>query len=49
MANNKAVQALIQSGADAQKNMFDIWVQFPWDEEGTLVSMRAADFTIPQA
>lgn len=47
MANNKAVQALISSGADAQKNMFDVWVQFPWDEEGTLVSMRAAKFDIP--
>ena len=49
MANSKAVQALIQSGADAQKNMYDVWVQFPWDEEGTLVSMRASKFDIPAA
>lgn len=48
MANNKAVQALIQSGADAQKNMYDIWVKFPWDEEGTLVSMRASKFDPPK-
>lgn len=49
-ANNKAVKALVDMGADAQKNMYDVWIQFPWmNGEDTLVSTRATGFTIPQA
>lgn len=48
-ANNNAIQALVNMGADAQKNMFDTWIKFPWDEEETIVSTRAEGFNIPKA
>lgn len=50
MANNSAVQAMLASGADAQKNMFDVWVTFPWDpNEEVVLSTRAQNFEIKDA
>ena len=50
MANNSAVQAMLASGADAQKNMFDVWVTFPWDpNEEVVLSTRAQSFEIKDA
>lgn len=50
MANNSAIQAMLASGADAQQNMFDVWVTFPWDTDNEVVlSTRAANFAIKEA
>ena len=50
MANNSAIQAMLASGADAQKNMFDVWVTFPWSPDDEVVlSTRASDFAIKEA
>lgn len=50
MANNSAVQAMLASGADAQKNMFDVWVTFPWNPNDEVVlSTRAQSFEVKEA
>ena len=50
MANNSAIQAMLASGADAQKNMFDVWVTFPWmPDDEVVLSTRAAEFAIKDA
>lgn len=50
MANNSAIQAMLQSGADAQKNMFDAWITFPWDADTEVaISVRCKDFSIKDA
>lgn len=50
MANNSAIQAMLASGADAQKNMFDVWVTFPWDADNEVaLSVRAKDFQVQAA
>lgn len=47
--NNSAVQAMLSSGADAQQNMFDIWVVFPWsNNEEVAISTRAQNFQIKE-
>lgn len=48
--NNSAVQAMLASGADAQKNMFDAWVTFPWTPNNeTVLTTRASNFEIKDA
>ena len=48
--NNSAVQAMLASGADAQQNMFDIWVTFPWNaNDEVVISTRAQNFQIKEA
>ena len=48
--NNSAVQAMLASGADAQQNMFDIWITFPWNaNDEVVVSTRAQAFQIKDA
>jgi hypothetical protein len=49
MANAKAVQALVNRGADAMDNMFDVSIQFPWAEAGSVVTTRIDGFNIPDA
>lgn len=50
MANNSAIQAMLASGADAQKNMFDAWITFPWAADDEVpISVRCADFEIKEA
>lgn len=50
MANNSAIQSMLAAGADAQKNMFDTWITFPWDSDNeVVVSTRANDFKINEA
>lgn len=50
MANNSAVQAMLASGADAQKNMYDVWVTFPWNTNDEVVlSTRSSSFEIKDA
>jgi hypothetical protein len=50
MANNSAVQAMLASGADAQKNMFDVWETFPWNPNDEVVlSTRAQNFEVKEA
>lgn len=48
-ANNSAVQTMLNSGADAQKNMFDIWIKFPWSDEYTPIGDRCKGFQVPEA
>ena len=52
IGNNRALQALVNAGADAYKNMYDVRVVFPWDaangdEQKTVVSVRAQGFQTP--
>lgn len=28
---NKAIDALVNAKADAYSNMYDVWIQFPWE------------------
>jgi hypothetical protein len=46
---NKAVDALVNAKADAYSNMYDVWVQFPWESSFSLVSVRADGFEPPEA
>ena len=48
-ANAKAIQALVNRGADAANNMYDVSIQFPWAEGGSIVTTRVEGFTIPEA
>lgn len=52
IGNNRALQALVNAGADAYKNMYDVRVVFPWDaangdEQSTVLSVRASGFKVP--
>ena len=49
MANATAIQALVNRGADAMNNMYDISIQFPWAEAGSAVTTRVEGFQIPDA
>ena len=46
---NRMIQALISSGADAQKNMYDVYITFPGSESQQLMTVRAGGFSIPEA
>lgn len=47
---NAALTAMVDSGADAQKNMFDTFITFPWNtDDEVIVSTRAKDFSVPEA
>ena len=46
--NDKAIQALIGTGADAATNLFDVFITFPWDDAET-VMVRADGFAVPNA
>lgn len=49
MANATAIQALVNRGADAMDNMYDISIQFPWAESGSIVTTRVESFAVPDA
>lgn len=44
---NKAIDALVNAKADAYSNMYDVWIQFPWESSYSLVSVRAEGFEPP--
>ena len=48
-ANSTAIQALVNRGADAMDNMFDVSIQFPWADGGSVVTTRVDGFNIPDA
>lgn len=48
-ANAKAIQALVNRGADAMANMYDIKIQFPWADSGDVVTTRVTNFQPPVA
>lgn len=49
MANATAIQALVNRGADAMDNMYDVSIQFPWADAGSVVTTRVESFQIPDA
>lgn len=48
-ANAKAIQALVNRGADAMDNMYDVKIQFPWADSGSIVTTRIDGFNVPEA
>lgn len=46
---NKAIQALMQSGADAFSNMYELYITPPGSDSGTVMTVRAQSFKIPEA
>lgn len=49
---NKNIEALINSGADATKNMYDVLHKWPWSTNGSYdggVSVRQKGVTIPES
>lgn len=46
---NKAVQALMDSGADAFSNMYELYVQGPGQDSASVMTVRATGFKIPEA
>lgn len=47
VGTNKAIDALVNAKADAYSNMYDVWMQFPWESSYALVSVRADGFKPP--
>jgi len=45
---NRNIAALINSGADAMSNEYDVSIQFPWNDGATVMTVRATGFTPPQ-
>lgn len=43
---SKQITTLIASGADSFTNMYDVAIQFPWNEEDYTVTVRATGFSI---
>jgi|LSQA01.1.fsa_nt_gi hypothetical protein len=39
---NQFVNALINAGADAHDNMYDVLIQFPWDSDRVTLTVRAS-------
>lgn len=46
---NKAIQALINSSADAMSNMYEVYIKFPGGTESQVMTVRADGFKIPDA
>jgi hypothetical protein len=44
---NKIVSALVDAGADAMDNMYDVSIVFPWDSNNVVVTTRAEGFEPP--
>lgn len=46
---NKAIQALVNSGADAMSNMYEVYIKFPGSKDGAneVMTVRADGFKIP--
>lgn len=49
MARNKAIEALINSGADAFSNMYELYITPPGSDAGSVMTVRASSFKIPEA
>lgn len=49
MATNKFLTALIEDGADAMSNMYDVYIKFPGSDAGKIMTVRAEGFKIPEA
>ena len=49
MAKNKAIEALINSGADAFSNMYELYITPPGSDAGSVMTVRASSFKIPEA
>ena len=48
-ANAPAISALLQRGADMLVNMYDVSIQFPWADSGSILTTRVSNFQIPDA
>lgn len=49
MATNQFIDALINDGADAMSNMYDVFIKFPGAEGETAMTVRATGFDVPEA
>lgn len=49
MAKNRHIQALMDSGADAFSNMYELYITPPGNDAGTIMTVRAQSFKIPEA
>ena len=49
MSGNVAVKALMDSGADAMSNMYEVYLTFPGSAEAQILTVRAEGFKIPEA
>jgi|LAHS01.1.fsa_nt_gb hypothetical protein len=47
-ANNSFIQALVNSGADAMKNMYDVYITLPGASEAQMLTVRAEGFKVPE-
>lgn len=47
--NNRFIQALFNSGADAFSNMYDVYISPPGDTGYKLMTVRADSFNVPEA
>jgi hypothetical protein len=48
MSSGRAVTALLDSGADAYQNMYDIAIKFPWADGETITTVRCEGFENPE-
>lgn len=46
--NSKAIEALVQLGADAHLNLYDVFIRFPW-ADGAQTMARASGFQVAKA
>lgn len=46
---NKAIQALMNSGADAFSNMYELYITPPGSSDESVMTVRASSFKIPEA
>lgn len=44
---NQAVQALVDAGADAMDNMYDLKIRFPWSDNAIVITTRIDGFDPP--
>lgn len=49
ISSNLAVQSLLGDAADAMSNMYEVYIKFPGQDSGQVMTVRAEGFDIPEA